>query len=145
MTVPRLIVNDAPAERVAIIWVGSTVVPVLQVTLSLAPRLSSYTTKIKLLAVTAVVLIWQVAVLAAVAQENEPDAAEPHDATEGEADVPTPAQLVAVLNVAPCTLPVMVTDVPVAAPSTGVIRVGVPSNTRLPVPVAPVLVTPSIV
>ncbi len=41
--------------------------------------------------------------------------------------------------------PLRFSDVPVAAPSTGVTRVGVVANTKAPVPVAPVDVTPSTV
>ena len=43
------------------------------------------------------------------------------------------------------SVPVRPTEVPVAAPKTGVTKVGLVAKTKAPVPVAPVEVTPSIV
>jgi hypothetical protein len=81
--------------------VGITAVLVLHVTLKAVPvaAVSLSETRISLLAVTAVVLTWQVAPVAFVAQEKCPAAAEPQEATEGLAAVPTPAQFEAVDNV----------------------------------------------
>jgi hypothetical protein len=78
---------------------GLTVVPVLHVTPRRVPvtAVSDSKTKISLLAVTAVVLTWQVAPVAFVAHENCPAAADPQAATEGLAAVPTAAQFVVVL------------------------------------------------
>lgn len=78
---------------------------VLQVTDRSVPNDESGCTRIVLPAATAVVLIVQVPVEALVAQENDPDEAALHDATEGFAAEPAAAHLVAVLITVPLTVP----------------------------------------
>ena len=99
MIVDILIVKLTPVDFDATMLAGGTVGDVLQVTLKRVPSLTVGTTKISLLAVTAVVLITHVPVLAVVAQENAPAAAAAHATSEGFAPVPTAAQFVAVEKV----------------------------------------------
>ena len=91
-----LIVNPVAAVLVATSIPGVTVGAVLQVTLSLVPSSATSCTKISEFAVTAVVLMVQVAADAATSHENAPAEAAAHDTTEGLAAVPTAAQLAAV-------------------------------------------------
>jgi len=80
---------------------GRTLVPVLQVTPSFVPCVSSSCTNIWLLAVTRVVLTVQVAPVAFVAHEKLPCEAFAQEATEGLAAVPTAEQLPKLGPVAP--------------------------------------------
>ncbi len=101
VTVPKLIVKlVAATDDARIRDVGMAVVPVLQVTPSRVPVtvVSLSNTNISLLAVTAVVFTLQVAPVAAGSQENCPAAADPQDATDGLAAVPTAEQFVADAN-----------------------------------------------
>ena len=74
---------------------------VLQVTERREPRLESGWTKILLFAVTALVFTVQVPVEALVAQENAPEGAAEHDATDGFAAEPAAEQFVAVVYSVP--------------------------------------------
>ena len=56
-----------------------------------------------------------------------------------------PSATARVDEVAGAVIAILLMEVALATPRTGVTRVGVPANTKLPVPVAPVEVTPSIV
>ena len=96
---PRLIVKlvdvtDDASKR----EVGNTFVDVLHVTPRAVPvaAVSLSKTNISLLDVTRAVFTVQVPPLAFVAQEKCPAAAEPHEATDGFAAVPTAAQFVSV-------------------------------------------------
>lgn len=100
VTVPRLIVKLTPADFDARTGaVAERTLPVLQVTLSGVPSAAFCVMPISLFAVTAVVSTTQVPVLAFVAHENIPAAADVHDTTDGFAAVPVAAQFVPVLYV----------------------------------------------
>jgi hypothetical protein len=92
-----LIVNPVPAVFVASNGAALATGAVLQVTLRRVPSSATGHTLISELAVTAVVLIVQVAPEALVAQEKAPAEADVQVTTEGLAEVPTPAQFVAVI------------------------------------------------
>ncbi len=85
-----------PADLLATSGAAFAVGAVLHVTLSRVPSSATSHTLISLFAVTAVVLTWQVAPEAFVAQEKAPADAAVQVTTEGLAAVPTPAQFVAV-------------------------------------------------
>ena len=106
--VPTLIVKLVPADldkRMGFV-VGRSL-EVLQVTFNCPdpPSAAFCVIEISLFAVTAVVFTWHVAPVAFVAQENMPARADPQDATEGLAGVPTPLQFDAVVTVADVAAP----------------------------------------
>ena len=77
--------------------------------------------------------------------EREAAGLEEVDAVDGVAAVAVPHAHRVLELVAGAVIAILFMEVAVATPRTGVTSVGVPSNTNLPVPVAPVLVTPSAV
>ena len=105
VTVPRLIVKLTPFEIAEIRGPVGVSAVVLQVTLRRAPAEAVCVISMSLLVCAAEVLTVQVAPEAFVAQENAPDEAEEHVATDGLADVPTPEQFVALAYLAKLAVP----------------------------------------
>ncbi len=114
MLMVKLVLATFADSRIA----GTTLGEVLHVTLNCVPSAADSCTRIVLLAVTAVVLMVQVAADALVAQENTPAEADPHAATDGLAAVPVAAQIVVLKSLGAVTVPVKVGLARGAAPVT---------------------------
>ena len=105
--VGMFIVKLVPADFTAKSGAVAKLNAVLHVTRSFAPSAAEGVIAILLFAVTAVDFTIHVAAEESVAQETAPDAAEPHDTTDGLAAVPLAAQSLLVPSLVTVIFPIL--------------------------------------